>query len=180
LGPVISPSKAKAKAKAKDGQTATTHHASSYVTDTARFININAHANSGGNVWTLPSVKPVRRPSLSAPISFAEIQQLQSQPNSTAGSAKERQSLRDIQAEEAELQAEAEFMKWWTAEEERIRLENEAIAASLLQPQRQQQRPYGRRNKKSAAATAEGESAPGPGAVRGGDRKHSGAAGRRV
>ena len=88
--------------------------------------------------------------------------------------ANERQSLRDIQAEEAELQAEAEFMKWWTAEEERIRLENEAMAASLLQPPIQQQRPHhhhhhGRRNKKPVAA-AEGDAAPSPRVPRG-DRK---------
>jgi hypothetical protein len=112
-------------------------------------------------------------------MSFAEIQQLQSQPNTTT---KGRRSLMDIQAEEAELQAEADFMKWWTAEEERIRLENEAMAASLLQPQKQQpqQRSRGRRNKKPAVASAEGESEPGPRALRGGDRKRSGAAGRRV
>ena len=41
--------------------------------------------------------------------------------------------------EGAELQAEAEILKWWTAEEERIRLENAAIAASLLQQLRQGQ-----------------------------------------
>ncbi len=134
-------------------------------------------------MWTLSSVEPVCQPSSGTPISFAEIQQLQSQPGNSALKAKERQSLREIQAEETELQAEAEFMKWWTAEEERVRLENEAIAAALLQPQKQQpqkqqhQRPYhhhhhGRRNKKPAA-TAEGESAPGPRTSRGGggDRK---------
>lgn len=125
-------------------------------------------------MWTLPSAEPVRRPSSSAPMSFAEIQQLQSQPSSTGANAKERQSLRDILAEEAELQAEAEFMKWWTAEEERVRLENEAIAAALLQSQKQPQRPRpigSRRNKKSAATSAEGKSAPGSRALRGGDRK---------
>ena len=137
-------------------------------------------ANSGGNVWTLPSVEPVRQPSSSVPISFAEIQQLQDKPSDTTMKANERQSLRDIQTEEAELQAEAEFMKWWTAEEERIRLENEAMAASLLQPpvqqqQQQQQRPHhhhhhGRRNKRPVA-TAEGDTAPSPRAPRGGDRK---------
>jgi hypothetical protein len=89
---------------------------------------------------------------------------LQSQPQAVT---KERRSLRDIQAEEAELQAEAEFMKWWTGEEERVRLENEAIAASLVQqPQRRQQHHRGRKGKKSAA-TADGESAPGTKAPRG-------------
>ncbi|KAH9055769.1 hypothetical protein EDB87DRAFT_1280263 [Lactarius vividus] len=104
LGPVISPSKSKA------GPT--------------------APRQAAGKAWTLPSAEPVSwKSSSGAPVSFAEIQQLQSRP---AQAANEQRSLRDIQAEEAELQAEAEFMKWWTAEEERIRLENEAVAASLL------------------------------------------------
>jgi len=134
LGPVISPAKAKA------GLTATRH--------------------TSGNAWVLPTAEPVSRsPSSSAPISFAEIQQLQSQP-STATT--ERRSLRDIQTEEAELQAEAEFMIWWTAEEERIRLENEAVAASLMvqqEPQKQQHRSGGKKDKKSTApAPPEGKS----------------------
>ena len=94
---------------------------------------------------------------------------MQSQPHATA--KEERRSLRDIQAEEAELHAEAEFMKWWTAEEDRIRLENEAIAASLLQqPQGSQpHHRHGRKGKKSAP-TAEGSSAPSSRTPRG--RKH--------
>ena len=106
----------------------------------------------------------------SAQISFAEIQQLQSQPRNMAKEG--RRSLRDIQAEEAELQAEAEFLMWWTAEEERIRLENEAIAMSLLQQpqQRQQQHRRGRRGKKSSSAV-EVESTPGPKASRRGEQK---------
>ncbi|KAH9169421.1 hypothetical protein EDB89DRAFT_1888857 [Lactarius sanguifluus] len=123
LGPVISPS------KSKTGPT--------------------APRQAAGKAWTLPSAEPVSRQSSSgAPVSFAEIQQLQSRP---AQAANELRSLRDIQAEEAELQAEAEFMKWWTAEEERIRLENEAVAASLLaqskQPRHQRK---GRRGKTPA------------------------------
>ena len=106
-------------------------------------------------------------------VSFAEIQQLQSRPHNVG--KEERRSLRDIQAEEADLQAEAEFLKWWTAEEERIRLENEAIAASLLQQpqqrrQQQQQHRHGRKGKKSAA-TSEAESTPGPKTSRRRDRK---------
>ncbi|KAI9453100.1 hypothetical protein BJY52DRAFT_1290801 [Lactarius psammicola] len=129
LGPVINPSKSKA------GPT------------TPR--------QAAGKAWTLPSAEPVSRSSSTgAPISFTEIQQLQSRP---AQAANERRSLRDIQTEEAELQAEADFMKWWTAEEERIRLENEAVAASLLtqsnQPRHQRQRyNKGKRGKTPANA----------------------------
>jgi len=141
LGPVINPPKAKA------GLTATRH--------------------APGNAWILPPAEPVlQAPPSGAPVSFAEIQQLQSQPNTVA---KERRSLREIQAEETELQAEVEFMKWWTAEEERVRLENEAIAASLMQSQ-SQPRPqdrhhrhrHGKKNKKSAGAGEDEAAAPSP------------------
>jgi len=53
-------------------------------------------------------------------------------------------------------------MIWWTAEEERIRLENEAVAASLMvqqEPQKQQHRSGGKKDKKSTApAPPEGKS----------------------
>jgi len=77
--------------------------------ETARFISIGAFASSHGNVWTLPTVEPVCQPSLSVPFSFVEVQELQSQPRNTTIKANELQSLRDIQTEEAELQAEAQF-----------------------------------------------------------------------
>ena len=86
---------------------------------------------------------------------------MQSRP---AQAANELRSLRDIQAEEAELQAEVEFMKWWTAEEERIRLENEAVAASLLAQsgkQRHQRQHKGRRGKTPASAAPADGRAPG-------------------
>ncbi|KAF8264440.1 hypothetical protein EI94DRAFT_1738425 [Lactarius quietus] len=131
LGPVISPSKSKAAS--------------------------TAPRQASGKAWTLPSAEPISRSSSGgAPISFAEIQQLQSQP---AQAANERHSIRDIQAEEAELQAEVEFMKWWTAEEERIRLENEAVAASLLaqpkHPRRQRQHKSKKGKTPASAAPAD-------------------------
>jgi len=41
-------------------------------------------------------------------------------PTSTA---KVKRSLRDIQEEERARQQEADFLRWWAAEEERVRLE---------------------------------------------------------
>jgi hypothetical protein len=107
------------------------------------------------------------------PISFTEIQQLQSQPNTAAT---ERRSLRDIQAEEAELQAEVDFMKWWTAEEERIRLENEAMMASLAQPKKLQQDRHHQRGKKNKkeAGTSEGDAPVVQRASRGADSERKG------
>ena len=150
LGPVISPPKVKA------GLTATRH--ASYVS--THFLNrqekpvVTHMLICSGNAWNLAPVEPISKPSSSAPVSFAEIQQLQSQPNIVV---KERRSLLDIQAEEAELQAEVEFMKWWTAEEERIRLENEAMLASLEQqpkkPRQVRHRHLGKTNKKSVGTS---------------------------
>lgn len=40
----------------------------------------------------------------------------------TASASKDKRSLRDIQEEERARQQEADFLKWWAAEEERVRL----------------------------------------------------------
>ena len=71
-----------------------------------------------------------------AAISFVAIQQ-QERDRATAPS-KPKQSLREIQQEEREMQAETEFMKWWQAEEMRLKAESttleRATAASLQEP----------------------------------------------
>ena len=58
--------------------------------------------------------------------SFLAIQQqqrdVQTQP-------KVKRSLLQIQAEERDKQAEADFLKWWAAEEERLRLESMSTGA---------------------------------------------------
>lgn len=41
----------------------------------------------------------------------------------TISTAKDKRSLRDIQEEERARQQEADFLKWWAAEEERVRFE---------------------------------------------------------
>lgn len=41
----------------------------------------------------------------------------------TISTVKDKQSLRDIQEEERAHQQEADFLKWWAEEEERVRLE---------------------------------------------------------
>jgi len=55
-------------------------------------------------------------------MSFLAIQQLELEQ--MAG-APNKPSLREIQEEEQALQAEADFLAWWTAEEERIKLETQ-------------------------------------------------------
>jgi len=60
-------------------------------------------------------------------MSFVAIQQLQLEQ--VAGHIKDKRSLREIQEEEKALQQEADFLAWWSAEEERIRLEAEIAAA---------------------------------------------------
>jgi len=59
-------------------------------------------------------------------VSLVAIQELQREEN--ASSRKDKQSLRDIQEEEQARQVEADFMKWWSAEEERVKAEGEALA----------------------------------------------------
>jgi len=61
-------------------------------------------------------------------MSFAAIQQLQLEQ--VAGHIRDKRSLREIQEEEKALQQEADFLVWWTAEEERIRLEAEITTVS--------------------------------------------------
>ena len=63
-------------------------------------------------------------------MSFSDIQDSQKQQ---ATPVKDVQSLRAIQEEEQSLQLEADFLKWWTAEEERIRQEEAALALAQLE-----------------------------------------------
>ncbi|PPR01555.1 hypothetical protein CVT24_005881 [Panaeolus cyanescens] len=86
---------------------------------------------SGGKAWTQPPVEPVvvrstaHAGSSSGAVSFLDIQQSQQSQHATP--TKDKRSLREIQEEEASLQAEADFLKWWTAEEERLKQEQEAL-----------------------------------------------------
>ncbi|KAF5382168.1 hypothetical protein D9615_004464 [Tricholomella constricta] len=61
-------------------------------------------------------------------MSFIAIQQLELE-QLAGGSNKGKRSLREIQEEEQALQAEADFLAWWTAEEERVRLETQLAEA---------------------------------------------------
>ena len=55
-------------------------------------------------------------------MSLVAIQQLELD-QVAGGVNKEKRSLREIQEEEKERQQEADFLAWWTAEEERLRVE---------------------------------------------------------
>lgn len=61
--------------------------------------------------------------------SFVAIQQLQHDQATPV--SKDRQSLREIQEEERARQAEAEFLQWWAAEEERTKLEMAGSSQNL-------------------------------------------------
>lgn len=58
-----------------------------------------------------------------AQMSFAAIQQ---QQRELVPQTKSKRSLREIQEEERAKQEEEEFLKWWTAEEQRLKAEVEA------------------------------------------------------
>ena len=80
-----------------------------------------------GRAWTLPPVQPIAEPTVpssTTAVSFADIQRMQALQGTTT--PKDKRSLRDIQEEERAQQQEADFLKWWAAEEERVRLETVA------------------------------------------------------
>ena len=85
----------------------------------------------GRKVWTHPTPEPAVSPSLPASVmSFVAIQYSQ-QEQLLASPAKDKRSLREIQEEEQALEAEANFLKWWTAEEERV--QEEALVLAQFQ-----------------------------------------------
>ncbi|KAF8637011.1 hypothetical protein AX17_003108 [Amanita inopinata Kibby_2008] len=112
LGPVITPTKQPAPGRTND-------------TPSIRRVS--------GKAWTLNPVQPVIAPpqvsSSQAGMSFIAIQQLQLEQ--AAGPTKDKRSLREIQAEEEERRQEEDFLRWWATEEERVKLENEAVARAL-------------------------------------------------
>ena len=72
-------------------------------------------------------------------MSFVAIQY--SQQEQVASSVKDKRSLREIQEEEQALEAEANFLKWWTAEEERVQEEALALAQFQSKPNKQPRKP---------------------------------------
>lgn len=79
-------------------------------------------------------------------MSFVAIQQLEL--DQLAGPGKDKRSLREIQEEEKSLQEEADFLKWWTAEEARVRVETEAAIAAADSQQNRAKQPGKRHGKK--------------------------------
>ncbi|KAF9046893.1 hypothetical protein BDZ89DRAFT_1155147 [Hymenopellis radicata] len=96
--------------------------------------------SSSQKAWTLPPSQPVAPTPSGVALSFAEIQQSQQViPTETA-----RRSLLEIQEEEQARLAEEAFMKWWAAEEERVRIEAEQEAEALRASQIPGSNPKGR------------------------------------
>lgn len=120
-----------------------------------------------GAAWTLPPVQPVVQPSVteSSSLSFAEIQQLQLLQGMPA--SKDKRSLVEIQEEERAIQLEADFMKWWAAEEARTRAEAHSAPETQTQratPSRSKNR--GGKKRSSGARSKPGETHPAHGSSR--------------
>ncbi|PFH48643.1 hypothetical protein AMATHDRAFT_5613 [Amanita thiersii Skay4041] len=120
LGPVITPTRHPPSAKANNTNTP----------------SIRRVSGKNGKAWVLPPAQPSTIPNPSTTsthagsgISFVAIQQLQLEQASEP--QKDKRSLREIQAEEEARQQEEDFLKWWAAEEERVRLESEAVTRAL-------------------------------------------------
>ena len=104
-------------------------------------------------------------------MSFAAIQQLQAEQDHAP--VQDKRSLREIQQEERERQVEADFLKWWAAEEER--LEAEAQAVRVQQGPKRLPKPKKTKTQKAKPAAVDsqqqrGESDTRAGAGRKGDR----------
>ncbi|KAJ7632971.1 hypothetical protein FB45DRAFT_914037 [Roridomyces roridus] len=100
---------------------------------------------SAGNnkAWTQPPPAPaiVSSQPVSG-VSFVAIQQLQLEQGTS--SVKDKRSLLEIQEEERARQEEADFLKWWAAEEQRVKAE----AESASRPRSAPKSSSSRRNKK--------------------------------
>ncbi|KAI8985605.1 hypothetical protein BD414DRAFT_59865 [Trametes punicea] len=110
---------------------------------------------SSGNVWTPPPVQPVVQSTASSgsAMSFAAIQL--SQLEQDVLPAKDKRSLVEIQEEERARQVEEDFLRWWAAEEARIKEEQAALAAPLSRSYKPQQ-------KAKKARAPKGKSPAGP------------------
>ncbi|KAF9517081.1 hypothetical protein BS47DRAFT_1390126 [Hydnum rufescens UP504] len=135
-------------------------HLGSVITP-ARILSgdLSAKRRGPSDAWTTPppvAPSPPSTSGVSTP-SFTLIQQQQQEQLSKKGKAK--QSLLDIQQEEADQQAEIDFMKWWTAEEERLRLES--VASNVGGPSSPSDRGRGgRRGGKSKADKVDDRPSP--------------------
>ncbi|CAE6427565.1 unnamed protein product [Rhizoctonia solani] len=110
----------------------------------------SSRKRNAADAWTAPPPPPLPSspPGPSGALSFSEIQQQQHEQKVGSGAGKSKKSLLEIQAEEAErarvvqeeelarareaeeLAAEIEFMRWWNAEEARVKKEMEGSKAT--------------------------------------------------
>ncbi|KAG5351469.1 hypothetical protein C0989_006387 [Termitomyces sp. Mn162] len=126
------------------------------ITPTRQTSSSSAPSSSGtirrasGKAWAVP--RPTSEATTASAVqstsgmSFVAIQQLEMDRVALDGAAggKDRRSLREIQEEEAALRAEADFLAWWTAEEERVRLETKAAEAAVSGDGRSKRRGKGK------------------------------------
>ena len=85
-------------------------------------------------MWTLPPVQPVVQSSTTTGMSFVAIQELQREQG--RGPTKDKRSLLQIQEEEQARQVEEDFLKWWTAEEARLKAEEQGSSQGSQRPQK--------------------------------------------
>ncbi|CAE6370514.1 unnamed protein product [Rhizoctonia solani] len=105
-------------------------------------VTESSRKRNAADAWTAPPM-PSPLPGPSGSVSFSEIQQQQHEQKVGSGAGKSKKSLLEIQAEEAErarllqeeelarareaeeLAAEIDFMRWWNAEEAKVKKEME-------------------------------------------------------
>ena len=89
-------------------------------------------------------------------IQYSQQEQLASSP------AKDKRSLREIQEEEQALEAEANFLKWWTAEEKRVQEEALALAQFQSNLNKQPRKPRHHRDKEKGQKKKSNVTEPAP------------------
>lgn len=104
----------------------------------------------------------------SSSLSFAEIQQLQLLQGMPA--PKDKRSLVEIQEEERAIQLEADFMKWWAAEEARTQAEAHRTCETQTQSATTGNKNRGGKKKSYSARSKPGEVHPAEGSSRSEER----------
>ncbi|KAF8325428.1 uncharacterized protein EI90DRAFT_3072829 [Cantharellus anzutake] len=111
------------------------------------------------DAWSAPPPEPPFPP----PEALTDVSLVNIQEQQTIQRAYEQRpklSFLDIQREEEELQTEVNFLKWWTAEEERIRLEADRSSGLACSPKSKGKRSGGRKSKARKADKYEQSSSP--------------------
>ena len=99
-----------------------------------RLLTFIYPSSSGGKAWNQALAQPITEPSPPTGVKGMSFLAIQHSQQARVAPPKDKRSLREIQEEEHALQAEADFLIWWTAEEERVQQEALALEFQSKSP----------------------------------------------